>query len=457
MKSTAENLSPTRVRLSVEVPFEELKPALDAAYKKIGAQIKVPGFRPGKVPQRVIDQRVGRAAVVEEAVNETVPRKYVEAAREHDVQALGQPEISVTSDVATLADNESLNFTAEVDIRPEIELPELTGIAITVEDVEVSDADIDEQLDGLRERFGTLTAVDRPIETGDYVSIDLTASIDGEQVEAGSAKGMSYAVGSGDLVDGLDDAILGKSAGDTATFTAALQAGGQAGDEAQIEVSIGSVKTKELPAADDEFAQLASEFDTIDELRADLRDRLGRAKRMAQGTQARDHLVDHLLESIDFPVPESAVTGEVEYREHEIVHSLGHDDSVFDRYLEMQGQTREQFTAELREAAEKSVRMQLILDAVAERTEVQIGDAELTEYLVHQAGRYNMAPREFADQVVQGGNLPAIIADVRRNKALSTVLEASVVTDSSGNAVDLASLVQQAADEPAAPVDDDEA
>jgi trigger factor len=453
VKSTAENLSPTRVRLSIEVPFDEIKPSLDAAYKKIGAQIRVPGFRPGKVPARIIDQRVGRGAVLEEAVNEVVPRTYVEAAREHEVKALGQPDIEVTS----IEDNESLSFTAEVDVRPEITLPELDGIAITVDDAVVSDTDIDEQLKNLRERFGSLKGVDRPIQTGDYVSIDLVASIDGTEIEAGSAKGMSYEVGSGDLVDGLDDAISGKSAGDTVNFTATLQQGDRAGEDADISATVNSVKEKELPELDDEFAQLASEFDTIDELRDDLRERLGRVKTLEQGAQARDKLVEQLIETVEFPVPESAVKAEVDYREHEIVHQLGHDDSLFDRFLEAQGKTREDFTGELRGDAEKSVRAQFLLDAIADKIEVQVGDAELTEYLVRQAAQYNMPPQEFANQIMQAGNLPALVADVRRNKALADVLEHAAITDESGNTVDLTQLTTALADEdpdaPAAPIE----
>ncbi|MGH8862759.1 MAG: trigger factor [Jatrophihabitantaceae bacterium] len=436
MKSTAENLSPTRVRLSVEVPFEEIKPSLDAAYKKIGAQIRVPGFRPGKVPARIIDQRVGRGAVLEEAVNEVVPRSYIEAAREHDLKALGQPDIEVTK----IEDNDSLSFTADVDVRPEIALPELDGIEISVDDVAVADDDVDEQLSSLRERFGSLTGVDRAVQTGDYVSLDLVASIDGTEIEAGSAKGMSYEVGSGDLVDGLDDAIVGKAAGETAEFTATLQQGDRTGEDAQITATVNSVKVKELPELDDEFAQLASEFDTIDELRDDLRERLGSVKKLEQGAQARDKLVEQLVGTVEFPVPESAVKAEIEYREHEIVHSLGHDDSVFDHYLETQGKTREEFTGELREGAEKSVRAQFLLDAIADTTEVQVGDAELTEYLVRQAARYDMPPQEFAGQVMQSGNLSAMVADVRRNKALADVLEHARISDASGNPVDLAAL-----------------
>jgi trigger factor len=436
VKSTVENLGPTRVRLAVEVPFDDLKPSLDSAYKAIAQQVRVPGFRPGKVPARIIDQRVGRGTVLQEAVNEALPRLYGEAAREHELQPLGQPEIDITN----LDDGTSLSFTAEVDVRPEITLPELEGIAVAVEDAEVADSDIDTQVDELRERFGTLTGVDRPAQAGDYISLDLTSTVDGTEVEGGSAKGLSYVVGSDDLVDGLDEAITGKAAGEEASFATTLRQGEHAGEQADIAATVKSVKVKELPDVDDEFAQLASEFDTVAELRDDLRERLTRVKALDQGAQARDRLLEHLIDTVEFPVPESAVKSEVEVREHDIVHSLNHDEALFERYLEAQGTTREEFEAELRESAEKSVRAQFILDKVADQAEVQIGDSELTEYLVRQAARYQMAPQEFANQVVQAGNLPMLVADIRRNKALAQLLETAVITDASGRPVDLNAL-----------------
>jgi trigger factor len=295
------------------------------------------------------------------------------------------------------------------------------------------------------------------VQAGDFVSVDLVASIDGTQIEAGSSKGMSYEVGSDDLIAGLDEALVGANAGDTVTFSAELREGDRAGERADIAATVNSVKEKELPELDDEFAQLASEFDTIEELRDDLRNRLGTVKRLEQGAQARDKLVEHLVETVEFPVPQSAVQVEVDYREHEIVHSLGHDDTLVDRYLDAQGKSRDDFNAELRQDAEKSVRAQFVLDAVADAAEVQVGDAELTEYLVRQAARYNMAPQEFANQVMQSGNLPALVADVRRNKALANLLERAEISDASGNPVDLSALAPSAlADLAAGATDDDE-
>jgi trigger factor len=440
VKSTVENLSPTRVRLAVEVPFADLKPSLDKAYREIASQVRVPGFRPGKVPARVIDQRVGRGAVLQEAVNEALPRFYGEAARENELQPLGQPEITEVTEFDQLVDGSTFAFTAEVDVRPEITLPELTGLSVTVDDAEVGDSDVDEQLDSLRDQFGTLKGVDRPAEDGDYVSLDLVSTIDGEEFEGGSATGRSYVVGSDEYIDGLDAAITGKSAGDEATFTSEIRFGEKAGGTAEVKATVKSVKVKELPEVDDEFAQMASEFDTVDALKDDLRTRLGRVKLMEQGGQARDRLLEQLIDTVEFPLPESAVDAEVEYRTHDIVHSLGHDDALFERYLEAQGKTREEFDAETRENAEKSVRAQFLLDAIADKTDVQIGDSELTEYLVRQAARYQMAPQEFANQIMQSGNLPMLVADIRRNKALAGLLEDATITDASGNAVDLQAL-----------------
>ncbi len=436
MKSSVENLSPTRVKLAVEVPFDELKPSLDEAYKAIGAQVRVPGFRPGKVPARIIDQRVGRAAVLEEAINKALPKAYSDAVRETGVKALGQPEIEVT----TLEDNDHLAFTAEVDVRPEISVAAYQGLAVTVADAAVTDDEIEEQFDELRARFGTLKGVEREVRAGDFVSLDLTAAVDGVEVEGGSAQGLSYEVGSGTLIEGLDEAILGKSAGDSAVFSSTLAFGEHAGSSAEITVVVNSVKERELPEADDDFAQLASEFDTLEELKADLRSRLDRVKVLGQGAEARDKVLELLVAQTEVPLPESAVKAEIEWREHDVVHQLGHDDAAFERYLTTEGKTKDEFTAELREVAEKAVKTQFILDSIADAEAVSVSDAELTEYIVRQAQRYNMAPQEFADQIVQAGNIAALVADVRRNKALASVLESANVTDASGNPVDLSSL-----------------
>ena len=443
MKSTVEQLSPTRVRINVEVPFDELKPNFDRAYRKLAGQIRIPGFRPGKAPARVIESRVGRAPILDEVVNEAIPAKYMEAVTAGEIKPLGQPDIELTK----LEDGASLEFTAEVDVRPDITVPAYDGFAVTVDDVEVTDAEVDEQLDELRARFGTLTGADRPVETGDFVSIDLSATVDGVEVEDAKTSGLSYEVGTGQLIEGIDEALVGLSAGESATFTTSLVAGEHAGKDAEVSVTVQTVKVRELPEADDEFAQLASEFDTIDELRADLRERLGRVKKMQQGVQARDKVLEALLEAVEVPLPEKVVQAEVDNRHHDAVHSFEHDDAKLTEFLESQGRSREEFDTELRTDAEKSVKTQLVLDAIAETEQVQVNDAELTERIIYQAQRFGVSPDEYVQRAQQSGQLGAIFADVRRGKALAAVVREAKVTTEGGADVDLSELFGKPADE----------
>ncbi|OZM74232.1 trigger factor [Amycolatopsis antarctica] len=436
MKSTVEQLSPTRVKINVEVPFDELKPNFDRAYKKIAQQVRIPGFRPGKVPARVLESRIGRAPVLDEVVNEVIPAKYLEAVQAGEVRTLGRPEFEVTK----LEDREVLEFTAEVDIRPQIDLPDFAGISVSVDDVELEESEVDEQLDELRARFGTLTGVKRPAENGDFVSIDLSAQVDGEEVADATTSGLSYEIGSGQLVDGIDDAIIGADEGETKKFTTKLVAGDHAGKDAEVSVTVQSVKVRELPEADDEFAQMASEFDTIDELKGDLRERLGRVKKMQQGVQARDKVLEALLDSTEVPMPEAVLDGEIENRKHDAVHQFDHDEDAFAKALEAEGKTVEQFDAEVREESEKAVRTQLVLDTIADAENVEVNDGELTERIVYQAQRFGVSPDEYVQRAQQSGQLGAIYADVRRGKALASVVRGATVTDSAGVAIDLDEL-----------------
>ncbi|GAB3581478.1 trigger factor [Amycolatopsis endophytica] len=445
MKSTVEQLSPTRVKINVEVPFDELKPNFDRAYSKIAQQVRIPGFRPGKVPARVLESRIGRAPVLDEVVNEAIPAKYLEAVRAGEVRTLGQPDFEVTK----LEDREVLEFTAEVDIRPEITLPDFDGLSVSVDDVEVTDEEVEQELDQLRARFGTLKAAERPAQDGDFVSIDLSATVDGQEVEEAATSGLSYEIGSGQLVDGIDEAIIGANEGETKTFTTQLVAGEHAGRDAEVSVTVQSVKERELPEADDEFAQLASEFDTIDELKADLRERLGKMKKVQQGVQARDKILDDLLESVDVPLPEKVVEAEVENRKHDAVHDLDHNEEALAKVLESEGRTLEEFHAELQTDAEKAVRTQLLLDSIADAEEVQVGDAELTERIIYQAQRFGVSPDEYVQRAQQSGQLSAIFADVRRGKALASIVRRATVTDGSGAEIDLSELF--GADEEEAP------
>jgi trigger factor len=428
MKAVKEALGPTRVKLTVEVEFGELASSVTAAYRKVGSQIKVQGFRPGKVPPRIIDQRVGRGVVLDEAVQEALPRFYSQAATETELQPVGQPEVDVTS----FSDGEPLVFTAEVDVRPEITLPDYDGLPVTVEAIEVSDDDVAAQLDTLRKRFGTLEGVDRPIELGDYASIDLHATRDGEPVPEADTTGLSYEIGSASLVDGLDDALVGLVDGAAATFTTPLL-----GEDAEVTVTVRGVKKQVLPELDDDFATTASEFDTLAELEADIRERVERVKRMEQGVAARDAVLEALLAKVEVPVPTSAVDGEVEGRLHNLGHELENIGQTLESYLAMQGRDREEFDTELREGAEKSVRATFVLDAVAQAEELGVDDVELSNEVVRRAQRGGMEPQVYADQLVRGGQLPLLMGEIVRGKALALVLEAAKVLDSNGGEVDL--------------------
>ena len=438
MKSTVERLSPTRVRINVEVPFDELKPDFDRAYKKIAQQVRVPGFRPGKVPARIIEARLGRGVVLEEVVNGAVPAKYSEAiTTAEDLTPIGRPDIEVTE----IADGDKLSFKAEVDVRPQIDLPDLASLAVSVDDVEVSEDDVQEQLDNLRARFGTLSGVERPAQKDDFVLIDLSATVDGEPVEDATTTGFSYQVGQGGLIDGIDEAIEGLSADEERTFTTKLVAGEFADKDAEVTVKVTAVKERQLPEADDEFAQLASEFDTLEELTADLRERLGRVRRMEQVTQARDKVLDAIVEATEVPLPESVVQAEIDSALHDAVHPFDHDESKFEEFLVSQGSTREQFDTETKEAAEKSVRTRLVLDALADREQTTVSEEELTERIVFQAQQYQMQPEEFVRRIQEAGQLGAVYSDVRRSKALIAAVRAATVTDASGSEVDMSDLL----------------
>ena len=423
MKSTVETLSPTRVRLTVDVTFDEMSGHVSEAYKKIASQINVPGFRKGKVPPAMIDQRVGRGTVLDEAINLALPDFYSQAAREHEVLVLGRPEV----DIKEFVDKEKLSFTVEVNVRPEVSLPDFSTITINVEDSDVTESDIDEQVEALRVRFGTLNTVERAAATGDFVTIDLVARINGEDVEGGAASGMSYEVGSNRMIDGLDDALVGLKAADVKVFETQL-VGMEEGQKGDVEVTVQAVKERELPALDDAFAALASEFDTLAELRADFRERLGRVKKLEQGAQARDRLVEKLLADIEIPVPEEFVTAEV--NDH------------------LQGEGRMEDTAhraEVEEQVRSSLKSDFLLDAVVKAESVEVTEIELTEYLVRTSSRYGMAPEQFAQELSKAGQISQLVAEVGRAKALAGVLSRVTVTDASGNAVDLEALRPQPA------------
>jgi trigger factor len=422
VKSSLEVLSPTRVRLDVEVAYSELETHVANAYKKVAAQVNIPGFRKGKIPAAMIDQRVGRGAVIDEAINTALPIFYGQAAREHTVAVIGRPEV----DVKEFVDNEKLVFSVEVDVRPEVVLPDFSKITIEVDDVAVADADVDEQIESLRTRFGTLTTVEREVKNGDFTTLDMTAFIDGAEVDGGQANDISYEVGSDKMIDGLDEVLIGMKADDVKTFETQL-VGQQEGEKGEVKVTVKAVKERELPPVDDAFAKLASEFDTLAELKTDFVARLERVKKMEQGAQARDRLVEKLLADNEIPVPDNLV--ELEVNDH----------------LEGEGRLEDaEHRAEVDGQVRSSLKSDFLLDAIVAAEDVQVTEIELTEYLVRTSQRYGMAPQQFAEELQKAGQIQQLVAEVTRAKALASVLGRITVKDASGNLIDLEALAPKA-------------
>lgn len=436
MKSAVETLNPTRAKLTVEVPFEDLKPSLDAAYQRIAKQVNIPGFRKGKVPPPVIDRQVGRGAVLDEAINEALPKFYVQALQENDLEPLAQPEIDVTK----FEDNGILEFTAEVDVRPTIDLPAYDALEVEVEDVAVTDEDLAEQLEALRERFGTLREVERAAADGDVVTIDLVASKGGETVEGGEVSGYSYKVGSGDILDGTDEAIRGLKAGEDATFKSSLLGGDLAGEEVDVTVTVQAVKEQELPELDDEFAQMASEFDTFEELREDVRTRLGNGKRLEQAAAARDAVLEKLLDQADVPLPEGVLADELTNRRQQMEQQLAMAGLTLESYLDNEGKTIDEFEGDLDKNVRDSIAAQFILDEVAKKEEINVEQDELSQHLFRRAQQSGQSPDEFIKHMVEHNHIPEMVSEVVRGKALALLVEGATVKDASGNVVNLKDL-----------------
>jgi len=442
VKTDVEELSPTRVKLTIEVPFEELKPSLDKAYREVSKQARIPGFRPGHVPPRVIDQRLGRGAVLEQAINDAVPQLYGKALEDREIRALGQPDLEITR----LDDGQQLAFTAEVDVRPRFELPDLSTIPVTVENAEVGPDEVEEFLSDLRERFASLKSVDRPAAEGDYVSIDLSASAGGKLVDDAQASGISYQVGSGTMLDGLDEALTGMSAGDATTFTAELAGGEHAGEEADVSITVHSVKVKELPELDDEFAQSASEYDTLGEFRAGTRGRLEQVKRLAQVGQARDRALDAVLARLDIPLPDRLVESEVEGRQGSLDEQLERSGTTREDYLEARGISDVDLQAEITADARRSVKASFVLDELASANDLKVEQDELNAYIVEQAYRIGVPPDRLAKEIVDRGQLGMAASEVLRGKALRLLTEQVPVTDEAGRTVDIKAAAAAGAD-----------
>jgi len=436
VKSTTETLSPTRIKLTIEVPFEEFKPSLDAAYKTIGSQITIPGFRQGKVPAVIVDQRVGRGAVLDEAINAALPGWYNQALQDSNIQPLSQPEI----DLAKFEDGEPIEVTAEIDVRPELTLPDISTISVTVADAEISDDDVTEQLTALQERFATFAEVQRPVAEGDFLTIDLSAAQNGEDIAEAQAAGMPYTVGKATMLEGLDEALIGLSAGETKTFSTQLVGGDLAGQDVDVTVTVKDVKEQQLPELDEEFAQTASEFDTIDELKADLTDRVTRGKRMEQANEARDLILDEIVATIEAPLPENLVTEEITNRRQQIEQQLAVAGIPFQQYLDDEEQTVDEFEADLEKRVRDALIAQFVLDQVVADREFGIDDDELSQHIMRRAQQSGEDPNGFIQHIMEHNHVPEMVSEVLRGKALASLVESAKVVDTSGNVIELSKL-----------------
>ena len=432
MKTTVDKLSDTRVKLTVNVPFDELGTEIDQAYKAIAQQVTIPGFRRGKAPRQLIDARFGRGPLLEQVVNDMLPSRYEQAIEEHELTPLGQPQIDITK----IEDNDVVEFTAEVDVRPEITVPDFSAISVNVEALSVDDDAVDAELDNLRARFGELKDTTRKLKKGDFAVIDLTAEIDGETIDEASTEGLSYEVGSDDLIEGLDKAVKGLKAGEDAEFTATIEYGEHKGEEAAVKVHVQQTKERILPELDDEFAQMASEFDTVEELRESTKTQLEETKKAEQAAEIRDEVLKAALAQSEFALPESIVEEQAHNQLHQLLGQMAHDENALAQLLEAQGTTREEFDAKTREQAEESVRTQLFLDALAEQEQPEVSQQELTDHILFTAQSYGMDPNQFVAQLQQSGQIANLFSDVRRGKALAAAISRTTVTDSEGNSVD---------------------
>ena len=437
MPSTLEQLNPTRVKLTVEIPFEELKPHLAKAYKEIAEQVSIPGFRKGKVPPAVIDQRFGRGVVLQEAIDKALPGAYQNAVVEAGVFPMGQPDVEITK----LEDNDLVEFTAEVDVRPEFDLPDFSALEAVVEDVQVGDDAVEERIEMLRQRFATLTVVDRAAADGDVLSISLVASQDGVPLTDATADDVTYQIGGGaGMLEGLDEAVTGLKAGETKTFTSTLVGGAFRGQEADIEVTVTKVQEQELPEVDDDFAQLVSEFDTVEEMRDDLRravDAQGQAEQLAE---ARDKVLEVAIAAVAFELPEKLLAGELEQRRSQIENQLASAGLTVEAYLESaedeDAETAEEFWAGIDERSEQALRAQILLDKFADENQLDVSQQELTELIFRKAQENRTSPQDEINHMMEHNHMGDWMQEIRRGKALAAMCVAATVRDASGNVIE---------------------
>ena len=417
MKTTVEKLNPTRVKLTVTVDEKAFKPALDKAYKTIAGQVNIPGFRKGKVPAPVLDQRVGKDAIIGQAINDGIDDFYREALISEKLRPLAAPEVDIKSAPNAQEPTKELVVELEVEVEPEFKMPDYKGMKVKVDPVKVAKMDIETELDALRARFGTLKTVERPAKMGDFTTIDLTASLEGAEID--TASDISYEIGSNQLLDGIDEALDTLTAGESTTFRSKLVGGEHAGKEAEVAVTLKAVKERELPKADDDFAQLASEFDTLDELKADIEKKVAEQLGRKQVLQARDIIVEELISKAKIPMSDVAIEREVH------------------NHLEGEGRLEDDVhRKEVTEESQKNFQTRLILDKVVDAEGIKVEDQELIEYLAMNAQSYGMDHNDFIKQVASNGQVALYASELARRKAVDFLVANAEITDTKGNKVD---------------------
>jgi trigger factor len=422
VRSTLEPVEPTKVRINVVVEPDELRPAIDRTARRLSREVRVPGFRKGKVPRQVIEARIGREALLAEAIEqEAVPEFYAKAIEELGVQPLSRAQVEPPD----YTDGEPLSFSATFEVKPELDLPPYRGVEVERPDLEVTDEHVDAQLERLRDRVAQLEVIGRPLAEGDYAQIDLRATQHTEEIPELTRSDFLYEVGAGTVVPKLDEELTGKRKGDILKFNATLpeEAGeALAGREVTFSVLVKEAKAKVLPKLDDDFAQEASEFDTLDELKADLRQRLEAAAESQRASELETRVLQAYLDQVEVPLPESLVHDELHYRANRFAQQLTYMGASLEQYLQAVGQTSEEIEADLRVQSERAVKAQLVLEAIARAEGFEAGEEEVEAELARQAQRVNRSPEEVREALA-GGRDGVIAGDILRSKALAFLVE----------------------------------
>jgi trigger factor len=447
METTVEPLEGNRVKLHVAVPAAEFEKAVDAAFRKLAREVKVPGFRPGKAPRRILEARFGTEFAREQALKDGLPEYYADAVIAEDLDTIAAPEIDITAG----EEDGDIEFDAVVELRPVVHIEGYEGLRVELDYTAPDDETLDRQIDQLRERFADLEDSTDPLVDGSYALVDVAGTVDGEPVDALTATDYLYEVGSGLIVPELDEALHGKVPGDVVEFTAELgeRFGEQAGTEVAFRVLVKETKRKLLPELTDEWAAEVSEFDTVEALRADAARRLDVMAKLQAQVQLRDRTLDELAAIVPLAPPDALVNEDLERRLHDLMHRLEQQGMTIPQYLAVTGQDQQAFIDGLREGSQRSVLADLGLRAVVAAEAIEATDEELDREIERAAERAGQKPQKVRRDLERRGGVEAVRSDIARGKALEFLVDHANVVDREGNPIDL-TLPEPEADEPAA-------